>query len=250
MGKASRSKRERHEAEGGSGGSLPKIDVPSERRSLPVFWIVVALIVVGGIVAIVLTAPDDATKEREAAASDAPLYADVEVSGDNLTSWDGQGTDPGVGETAPTISGTNFDNEQTTIQPGNGTARVYVVMAHWCPHCQAEIPRIVEWTSENPLPEGVEITGISTSVDKGNPNFPPAEWLAREDWQFETLADDELGTASEALGVEGFPYLVFTNADGEVVSRFSGEMPIEDFADAIDEITPAAAGATAAATQE
>jgi thiol-disulfide isomerase/thioredoxin len=248
MGKASRTKRERRDGEGtGSDGgtTLPRIDVPAERRQLPIFWMVIGALVLVGIVVLVLTAPDDAAKEREAAAADAPVYADVEVSGDELPTWNGTGEDDGIGETVPTISGTNLDGDRTTIPSGDGTARAYVVMAHWCPHCQAEIPRIVEWSAENDLPAGVEIVGVSTSVDDGNPNFPPATWLAREDWQFETLADDELGTAAQALGVEGFPYMVFVDGDGKVVQRFSGEMPMDEFADAIDEIAPAEAAGTA-----
>ena len=240
MGKASRTKRERRDEE----SSLPKIDVATERRSLPVFWIVIGVLVVAGIAALILTAPDDATKEREAAVADAPTYADVTVDGSNLTGWDGQGTDPGVGEEVPTLRGTSLDDEPLTVRPGGGTARVYVVMAHWCPHCQAEIPRIVEWSKENDLPAGVEVVGVSTSVDKGQANFPPATWLAREDWPYDVLIDDELGTAAEALGVEGFPYMVFVDADGTVDKRFSGEMEIKDFAAAIDDIAPEA-GTTA-----
>lgn len=244
MGKASREKRERRD----EASTLPKIDVPAERRSLPVFWIVIALVVVAGIVALVVTQPDDSTKAREDAAKDIPAYADVKVDGAKLPEWDGQGTDDGIGEAVPTIAGTGMDGKPLTLRPGGGTPAVYITMAHWCPHCQAEIPRIIEWAGKDGnLPEGVDIHGISTSVDKSQNNYPPAAWLAREDWPFDTLIDDELGTAAEAMGVSGFPYMVFVDADGNVVKRFSGEMPIDDFESAVQEIAktaPATDGAT------
>ena len=34
----------------------------------------------------------------------------------------------------------------TRIEPGS--PQLIVVMAHWCPHCQAEIPRIVDWNTD------------------------------------------------------------------------------------------------------
>lgn len=241
MGKASREKRERRdEDEGsgsGSGSGLPRIEVPRERRSLPVFWIAIAVIVVGGIAAVFLTAPDQSTKERVDAVADAPVAADVEVSGENLATWRGSGTDPAVGSEVPVISGTTLDGVRTTFAPDGSSGRAYVVMAHWCQHCQAEIPRIVEWAKDNPLPSGVEIVGISTHAEKGQSNYPPAEWLAREEWSFPTMVDDEIRSAALALGTEGYPFMVFTDQHGKVVERYSGEMPIEDFAAAIEKIT-------------
>lgn len=240
MGKASRTKRERREDEGqvlGANGALPRIDTPREKRQLPIFWIIIGLLVVGGLAALILTAPDKATKEREAAALNAPVNADVKVEGRDLPSWGGEGKDKGIGKIVPAISGTTMKSKKVTFAPNGKAGRAFVVLAHWCPHCNNEVPKIVEWAKKNPLGAGVEIVGISTAADKGQINYPPAQWLARENWKFTTLADDEIGTASKALGVEGYPFIVFTDKDGKVVQRFSGEMPIDDFAKAIDSIT-------------
>jgi cytochrome c biogenesis protein CcmG, thiol:disulfide interchange protein DsbE len=240
MGKASRSKRERHArtGDGGDGSSLPRIDVPTERRPFPVFWSVVALLVVGGLAALVLTAPDQDARDREAAASDAPVYADVRVEGAQLQQWTGTGSDSAEGSTVPTIAGTDIEGRSLALMPGGGAARAYVVVAHWCPHCQEEVPRLVEWARDNELPMGVEVVAVSTSVDRGQPNFPPAAWLAREDWPWPVFVDDEVGSAGDALGVQGYPFMVFTDAEGTVVSRYSGEMPIDEWDAAIRSIAP------------
>ncbi len=248
MGKASRTKRERKERdEAVASGTLPRIEAPKERRSLPVFWIVIALIVVGGLVALIVTAPDDDTKAREAKVKDIPVYADVTVDGTKLVepsdSQINTTDDPAVGKTVPTLSGTSITTgKPLTITPGeDGDAMVYIVMAHWCPHCNTEIPEIVEWAKDGNLPDGVKITGVSTSADDGNPNFPPATWLvATMKWPWDAMIDDEVGTGAEALGTTGFPFLVFVNGDGTVAKRFSGEMPIDDFADEVKDIAKTA----------
>jgi thiol-disulfide isomerase/thioredoxin len=234
MGKASREKRERreqagaqtpqsagrHASSGGGGGD--------SQRQLPVFWIVIGALVLAGIAALVLTAPDDRETAAESAASKVPTFADVTVEGDSLPTWSGSGSDLAEGKLVPSISAEKFDGFRTSITP-DGTARVYVVVAHWCPHCQDEVPRIVDWAAENEVPDGVEVLALSTSASKDQPNYSPAAWLAREQWPFDALIDDELGTGAEALGVEGFPFLIFTDADGTVTKRFSGEMPIDEF---------------------
>lgn len=247
MGKASRAKRERREdGRAPDGSALPRIDVPTERRQLPVFWIVIAVMVVAGIVALVVTAPDEDTKQREAKVADVPVYADVTVAGPSLDEFGGSDAndekDPAVGSAVPALDGTSIvSGDPLTITPGGGTARVYVVVAHWCPHCNVEVPKIVEWGATDGVPDGVEIVGVSTSAQKGSPNFPPATWLAREDWKWDALVDDEVGTAAEALGTSGFPFLVFVNADGTVAKRFSGEMPMSDFEAEVEAIAKTAA---------
>jgi thiol-disulfide isomerase/thioredoxin len=198
-----------------------------------VFWIVIAVLVAAGLAAIVLTAPDDAEQRAAQDAAKVPAYADVEVDGAPLPAWRNEGSDPAKGVQVPTLRGTTFDGDITTWSSGDGVARAYVVVAHWCPHCRDEVPRIVEWSKEHSLPEGVDIVTVSTAADEGQPNFPPAAWLADEQWPYDVMIDDEVGSAAEALGVEGFPFLVFVDRHGMVQQRFSGEMPIEEFDDAI-----------------
>ncbi|MEO6867137.1 MAG: TlpA disulfide reductase family protein [Gaiellales bacterium] len=208
------------------------------RKPFPFFWAAIGLIIVGGIAAMVITRPDDTTNKRTDAAQNIPVYADVTIDGDDLPTWGGSGEDSAIGDPVATISGTSMENEQLTLAPEKGTAYVYAVMAHWCPHCNNEVPKIVDFVNDKNLPDGVEIVGVSTSAQKGQPNFPPATWLAREKWEFPTIIDDEVGTAAAALGTSSFPNLVFVDADGKVAQRYNGEMPTDEFNDAIKKITP------------
>lgn len=236
MGKASRNKHERND--GAAGGTSKPSVAAAPRKPFPFFGATIALIVIGGLVALIATRPDESTNKRADAAKDVPVYADVTVDGDDLVTWSGSGTDTAIGDPVPTISGTSIENKPLTLKAGDGTAYVYSVMAHWCPHCNVEVPRIVEWADKQGVPDGVKIVGVSTSADKGQPNFPPATWLAKESWAYPTIVDDELGTASDALGTSGFPNLVFVDVDGKVVERFSGEMPADKFEAAVKKITP------------
>lgn len=97
-------------------------------------------------------------------------------------------------------------------------------VAHWCSHCRAEVPRIVGLAEQGELPTGVAISAVSTAVDAGAPNYPPSAWLKDERWPFPVLADDAAGAAAAAYGVEGFPFLVLLDADGNVAGRISGEI--------------------------
>lgn len=220
MGKASRTKRERREH---------PVPEPTSRRPFPVFWALVVLIVVGGALTLVLTATNESERAADKAAEGVPTYADVRVDGAPLPTWTGADSDPAIGTRLPRISGVDFDGMKLPLAPDDGVARVYVVVAHWCPHCRDEVPRIVEWATSNSLPDNVEVVAISTAASESQPNFPPASWLAREDWPWDALIDDELGSAAAALGTEGYPFLVFASSDGIVRERYSGEMPIDAF---------------------
>ncbi len=237
MGKASRTKRERRELDR---QATIAAAAANDTRQLPIFWIVVALLVVAGIAALVVTAPSTTESKAAAKAAKVPVYEDVTVDGQELPTWSGSGTDDAIGMQVPTLKGVDFEQMRRSWSSGDGVARAYVVVAHWCPHCRAEVPRIVEWAKSNDLPAGVEVVTVSTAVDKGQVNIPPAAWLAEEQWPFEVMIDDELGTAASALGVEGYPYLVFVDRHGVVQERFSGEMPIDEFGAAIRKLaTPA-----------
>ena len=61
-------------------------------------------------------------------------------------------------------------------------------------------------------------------------------------WTWPVIADDEDQHAALAVGTTGYPFLVFVDADGKLIRRVSGEVPIETIQQFADE---AAATATA-----
>jgi thiol-disulfide isomerase/thioredoxin len=103
-----------------------------------------------------------------------------------------------------------------------------VFLAHWCPHCNAEIPELIALNDAGEIPNGVDVIGISTGVQPGEENYPPSEWINAKGWPWPILADDEDSTAFLADGGSGFPYTVLLDADGNVLSRVSGSRSSAD----------------------
>jgi cytochrome c biogenesis protein CcmG, thiol:disulfide interchange protein DsbE len=148
----------------------------------------------------------------------------VEVAGRGLPPFQSPAADPAVGQPAPEILGQGFDGRRLDIV-ADGAPKVVVFLAHWCPHCQAEVPRIVDWLAVAP-PRDVELVAVSTAVDRARPNYPPSAWLEREGWTVPTVADDPDGTAARAFGLTSYPFFVAVGADGAVRARISGELTV------------------------
>lgn len=166
--------------------------------------------------------------------SGAKNFGTVEVTGDPLPQMgDPAAADPAIGLVIPSLAGQQFNDEPITIAP-SGKPMVVMVMAHWCPHCQNEVPRIQEWLNANGMPEDVEMMAVASGTNEARPNFPPGEWLRREKWSVPTLVDSEESTAANALGLSGFPYFVAVGPDGKVVERTSGELTTEQFESLLD----------------
>jgi hypothetical protein len=150
-------------------------------------------------------------------------YGQVSVSGTALTPKPDSGADPMVGTVVPSVTGQQFDGKQLTIS-ADGKPQIIMVVAHWCSHCQAEVPRVQKWLDKDGMPADVELVTVATSNDPAKGNFPAADWLRREKWSVPTIVDDKQGQAGAALGVSGFPYFIVTDAQGKVVYRTSGEI--------------------------
>jgi thiol-disulfide isomerase/thioredoxin len=185
---------------------------------------VIGIVVVVGIAAVIAVAAgsggDDSAKATDFETGR------VAVEGSALPAYDDPNDDRAVGDTIPTLTGTSFDGSPITVGP-NGKPQVLVFLSHSCPHCQAEVPRIVALQQEGKLAEGVDVTAIATNTSSDLPNYPPSAWLERERWPFPVLADSKSGDAGAAYGLTAFPYFVFVDADGRVVGRATGELAPE-----------------------
>ncbi len=186
----------------------------------PLLWIV-ALIAVAGIGTVLLSSRDDGP-----AVSDRLETSTVALAGSDLALL--ASPDPAIGLPAPTITATTLDGDRVSFS-ADGTARVYGFFAHWCPHCQREIPKVVELMGAGALPADVEVVAISTSVDASAANYPPSSWFARERWPAIVLLDSESGELARAYGLTGFPFWVAVDAEGNVAARAAGELDQNDF---------------------
>lgn len=127
---------------------------------------------------------------------------------------------------APTVIGQDFDNNTVEIDNTDGKAKGIVFLAHWCGHCQAEVPRVQAWLDATGGVPGVDLYSVATAMNSGQGNFPPSDWLARENWSLPVIRDDQDNSVLAAYGSGGFPYWVFTNADGTVALRTAGELTV------------------------
>lgn len=166
----------------------------------------------------------------------------IAVEGEPLDPFDSSIDDLAVGKTAPLVSGESFDGTPISIgapvgegvAPASGNPTLVVFLAHWCPHCNDEIPELLELDASGALPEGLEVVGVSTAVDPSADNYPPSEWIVEKGWEWPTMADDEELTAIKAYGGTSFPFVVVLDADGTVVARRAGSASAEDTIEFLD----------------
>jgi len=166
-----------------------------------------------------------------------PAREPVAVRGTPLATLTDPDADPAVGQRIPSISGIDLDGQPLQIGPNDGPMAI-VVLAHWCPHCQAELPPLTDFLAQGGVPAGVSVVGLSTAIDPVRPNYPPSAWLQRAGWTQPTLIDDADSTALTALGITSFPGFVFVGADGTIALRLSGEIGAERFAQAMASLAP------------
>ncbi len=186
-------------------------------------WLIVG---VAALVAVAVGVAFLAGRDAEQRARDSGVLqvSDVSVEGEPLPRFDGAEPDPAMERVAPAFAATTFDGVEVSVLPGDGTARVIGFFAHWCPHCQRELPRLAGWLAANDLPARVEVIAVSTAVDPGRGNYPPSAWFTEEQWPAVVVRDSETDELANAYGLGGFPYTVGVDAQGRVVARVSGEL--------------------------
>lgn len=201
--------------------------VPRRTRPNPLLWGTLAVLLVAAVVALAVgLASDDA---------DAPVAFDTAaatIDGTALPTLSDTGSDAAVGHAAPRLEGTSLDGETVTA-PVQGRPTVLLFLAHWCPHCQREVPVVQDWLADRNLPDGVDLVAVATSIDPSRPNYPPAAWLESEGWTAPTIAD-ATGAAASAYGLSAFPYWVAVDADGNIVERRVGELTPAQITELVD----------------
>ncbi|MDE0122681.1 MAG: redoxin family protein [bacterium] len=158
-----------------------------------------------------------------------PETAEVTVQGDPVPVLAGNapvGQDIAFGWDAPTVTGSDWKGNPVTIGPADGRPKVIVFLAHWCPHCQAEVPQIQAWLNQTGGNPDVDLYGVATSINRSRPNWPPSDWLEREGWTSPTIMDLN-NRVSTAYGLSAFPYWVAVNSEGKVVYRVAAGIGVE-----------------------
>ncbi len=119
-----------------------------------------------------------------------------------------------IGSKSAVVAGYDFNGSPITIgEPGS--RQLIVFFAHWCPHCQVELPLLVKWMAETDH-AGLQIVAVATATTPARPNYPPSAWLEKEKWNGQILVDDATSSAFVAMGGGSFPYMLLLNAKGTV----------------------------------
>ena len=199
-------------------------------------WLLPALgagvVVVAAVLAVVLSGGLGSTGGSSALPSSRPSTSIVPgepvpvIGGPALPRFDGPTGDAAVGQAAPTVRGSAFDGSSVEIA-ADGRPKVVMFLAHWCPHCQAEVPVVQGWINAKGMPDGVDLVTVATGIDPNAPNYPPDAWLAREGWTVPVIVDPT-DSIAQAYGLSAYPFWTFIGADGTVRARGTGEMSVAD----------------------
>ena len=198
--------------------------------------ITVAMVAVGILIVVLISGGDTPTTVTGANGQKVSEFQNVKVDGKIEPMPEGGANDTEIGKAAPTATGKDFAGNDVTLIT-RGTPTMIVFLAHWCPHCNAEAPLIVDWMKVNGN-KGVDVVAVTTGSDSAKPNWPPSSWLANLGWGGRVLADSKDATLAQAYGLTGYPYIVFVDAQGNVTARMSGEKPIADIDAEIAKINP------------
>lgn len=152
----------------------------------------------------------------------------VDVIGAPLLPLPEGGVDPAIGQPAPVLVGYDLEGRAIRIDPAVDGETMLVFLAHWCPACNDEVPKLNRMRTFAQFPDGLNVVAVTTAVSPDRPNFPPTEWLRDTmEWRYPTMLDGvdlDSGTfvAADAYGLTAFPFVAVIDADGVVVDRWSG----------------------------
>lgn len=132
--------------------------------------------------------------------------------------------DPAIGVTAPTLSGTDFDDSPVSIA-ADGRPKAVYFLAHWCSHCQTEVEVITDLVAEGRQPANIDVYAVAIAVRDDQPNYPPSEWL--EEFPGSVMRDSVADDAAMAVGVSGIPYALYLDGQNTIMARSVGSLSAE-----------------------
>jgi cytochrome c biogenesis protein CcmG/thiol:disulfide interchange protein DsbE len=183
------------------------------------------VIAAAALAAVALTPAASPTATSGGPSSAPPIATSSPAAGAALPAYAAGPDDLALGRPIPEVDGAAFDGASVSIK-ADGKPKLLIFLAHWCPHCQAEVPVVQAWIDTNGMPPGVELISVVTAIDANRPNYPPDAWLARERWQVPVIVDADNRIAT-LYGLTAFPYWVAVGADGTVAQRLTGELTPE-----------------------
>lgn len=176
-----------------------------------------------------------------------PAWKPVDAVGEPLPEYDKDAaTDPAVGKQLPVLTGYDIDGNVIRIDPASQGKTMIVALAHWCPHCNNEVPVLNDLQANSALPSDLNVVAVLTGSRPDRPNWPPVDWIKSLDWNYPAMVDGltnvDIDGKTEIVpvsmwyyGFGGFPTVLLVDANGTVVRRWSGEAKYNDIIARVDE---------------
>jgi len=194
---------------------------PASRWLLPVVGVVIL-----GVAALAVILSQGASGSGASTGPSSVPAVEPTVTGDPLPAFKDTLGDAAKGLVAPAVKGQDFQGKPVEIAP-NGKPTLIAFLAHWCTHCQREVPVIQDWVDAGRVPTDVNFVSVATAIDSTAPNYPPEAWFAREGWTVPVIVDPT-STAGKAYGLSSYPFFTILDGQGKVFVRLAGEIPVID----------------------
>lgn len=179
--------------------------------------------IVGGVVGVGLLALMAYAIAGEEPPDASVAFRPVTVEGTPLPQIPQGQSDSAVGQIAPTVVGEDWNGNRVTIEP-DGRPKVIIFLAHWCPHCRAEVPEVVDWMEAGGVPDDVDFIAVTIFSDRSQVNFPPQDWLDDEDWDAPTIMDSAERQVAIAYGAGSTPFYMVLDGQNRNLGRTSGRL--------------------------
>lgn len=116
------------------------------------------------------------------------------------------------------------DGKVVKLSDMKGKVRLVDFWATWCPPCREEIPGFIELQKKYQS-KGLEVIGVS--VDRGGP--PVVNAFVKENHINYTSLMSDAATESAYGGIRSIPTTFLIDREGNVVKKYLGAHPMEDF---------------------
>lgn len=172
-------------------------NLPKTNKTHPFAWILWPLIGVGAILLMLRT------QQTESAASSEAVAATSSA-------------------TAPAFTLTDLNGSSVSLSDFRGKVVILDFWATWCPPCKREIPDFIKLQSQYGS-NGLQVVGIALDqpdkvrsfAQQNGMNYPVL------------MGNDQI--AALYGGIEGIPTTFIVDKNGDIVNRFVGFRPREDF---------------------
>lgn len=189
----------------------------TKNRRSTIWWMVAGVVGLGLVVLLAWSLAGETPPDTSIG------YGDPTVTGERLPFVAENGADPAVGFDAPEVVGADWEGNPVEIK-ADGRPKIVIFLAHWCPHCQADVPRVQQWIDAGGVPDGVDLYSVATLTDPVRPKWPPQDWLEEEGWTVPVIMDDAASSVATAYGLVGTPFYVVLDGQNRNLARVSGEI--------------------------